>query len=233
MCEITDYENILQYNLFQYVFNNPINGYDDDGAFPKLKNWHKVAIGVSIVAGLTVATVLTGGAAAAIAGAALQGTIIGGVSGAAVGAVGGAITGGKQGAIDGACSGFLSGTIIGGITGAAGAAINIRTGTTVVEGRAHGAKLHKVATNVEAGKMTFSGKYKKVFINKFLKTSGLSGNFRPDAIGIAKNGIHKIVEIVSPKQSISYINNKVGKMVAKNPGSIGKVVTWVRKLFRK
>lgn len=81
--------------------------------------------------------------------------------------------------------------------------------------------------------MTFSGKYEKVFINRSLKTSGLNGNLRPDAIGIAKNGIHKIVEVVSPKQNISYINNKVGKMIAKNPGSIGKVVTWVRKLFRK
>lgn len=36
-----------------------------------------------------------------------------------------------------------------------------------------------------------------------------------------------IVEVVSPKQSINYINDKVAYMVTNNPGSVGKTITWV------
>lgn len=67
--------------------------------------------GAVAIAGLAVATVYTGGAAAVACGAALSGAIAGGASGAVIGAVGGGISGGWRGALDGACSGFMSGTL--------------------------------------------------------------------------------------------------------------------------
>lgn len=134
-----------------------------------LPNLAKMAIGTVAIAGLAVATVCTGGAAAVICGAALSGAIAGGASGAVIGAIGGGITGGWQGALDGACSGFMSGTLIGGVTGAASAGLNIATGATTVVGNAHGSTLHKLATKMEAGKMASSGRYSQIGLNKSLK----------------------------------------------------------------
>ena len=186
---------LLSYNLFAYCLNNPVNRTDVNGNW-SLPNWAKVAIGAVAIAGLAVATVCTGGAAAVICGAALSGAIAGGASGAVIGAVGGGISGGWQGALDGACSGFMSGTLIGGVTGAASAGLNIATGATTVVGNAHGSTLHKLATNMEAGKMAASGQYSQIGVNKALKTMGLKGTSRPDVIGVARNGMNKLVEVV-------------------------------------
>ena len=221
---------LLSYNLFAYCLNNPVNRTDVNGNW-SLPNWAKVAIGAVAIAGLAVATVCTGGAAAVICGAALSVAIAGGASGAVIGAVGGGISGGWQGAIDGACSGFMSGTLIGGVTGAASAGLNIATGATTVVGNAHGSTLHKLATNMEAGKMAASGQYSQIGVNKALKTMGLNGTSRPDVIGVARNGMNKLVEVVSPRQSTNSIISKMSDMLSNNPGSVGKIVTWVRRLF--
>ena len=221
----------LSYNLFAYCVNNPVNRFDVNGNW-SMPNWLKVTVGAVAIAGLAVATVCTGGAAAVICGAALSGAIAGGASGAVVGAIGGGISGGWQGALDGACSGFMSGTLIGGATGAASAGLNIATGATTVVGNAHGSTLHKLATNMEAGKMAASGQYSQIGVNKALKTIGLNGTSRPDVIGIAKNGMNKLVEVVSPRQSTNYIINKMSNMLSNNPGSVGKIVNWVRRLFK-
>ena len=221
----------LSYNLFAYCMNNPVNRFDVNGNW-SLPNWAKVTIGAVAIAGLAVATVCTGGAAAVICGAALSGAIAGGASGAVMGAIGGGISGGWQGALDGACSGFMSGTLIGGVTGAASAGLNIATGATTVVGNAHGSTLHKLATNMEAGKMAASRQYSQIGVNKALKTMGLNGTSRPDVIGVAKNGMNKIVEVVSPRQSTNYIINKMSNMLSNNPGSVGKIVNWVRRLFK-
>ena len=221
---------LLSYNLFAYCLNNPVNRTDVNGNW-SLPNWAKVAIGAVAIAGLAVATVCTGGAAAVICGAALSGAIAGGASGAVIGAVGGGISGGWQGAIDGACSGFMSGTLIGGVTGAASAGLNIATGATTVVGNAHGSTLHKLATNMEAGKMAASGQYSQIGVNKALKTMGLKGTSRPDVIGVARNGMNKLVEVVSPRQSTNSIISKMSNMLSNNPRSVGKIVTWVRRLF--
>ena len=221
----------LSYNLFAYCLNNPVNRFDVNGNW-SMPNWLKVTVGAVAIAGLAVATVCTGGAAAVICGAALSGAIAGGASGAVMGAIGGGISGGWQGALDGACSGFMSGTLIGGATGAASAGLNIATGATTVVGNAHGSTLHKLATNMEAGKMTASGKYSQIGVNKALKTMGLNGTSRPDVIGIAKNGMNKLVEVVSPRQSSNYIINKMSNMLSNNQGSVGKIVNWVRRLFK-
>ena len=224
--------SILSYNLFTYCLNNPVNRFDVDGNW-SMPNWLKVTVGVVAIACLAVATVCTGGAAAVVCGAAFSGAIAGGASGAVMGAIGGGISGGWKGALDGACSGFMSGTLIGGVTGAASAGLNIATGATTVVGNAHGSTLHKLATNMEAGKMAASGHYSRIGINKSLGKMGLNGGrTRPDVIGIAKKGVNKLVEVVSPRQSTNYIVNKMSKMLSSNPGTIGKIVTWVRNIFK-
>ena len=222
----------LSYNLFAYCMNNPVNRFDVNGNW-SMPNWLKVTVGAVAIAGLAVATVCTGGAAAVICGAALSGAIAGGASGAVMGAIGGGISGGWQGALDGACSGFMSGTLIGGATGAASAGLNIASGATTVVGNAHGSTLHKLATNMEAGKMAASGQYSQIGINKSLGKMGLNGGLtRPDVIGIGKNGVNKLVEVVSPRQSTTYISTKMSNMLSNNPGTVGKIVNWVRRLFK-
>lgn len=169
---------------------------------------------------------------AVVCGAALSGSIVGGASGVVAGAIGGGISGGWQGVLNGACSGFMYGTLIGGVTGAASAGLNIATGSTIVVGNSHGSILHKLATNMEAGKMAVSGQYSQIGVNKALKTMGLNGTSRPDIIGVAYNGMNKLVEVVSPRQSTNYIVNKMSSMLSNNPGAVGKIVTWVRSLFK-
>lgn len=110
--------------------------------------------------------------------------------------------------------------------------INVVTQSTTIVGKAHGSNLHKLASNMEAGKMTASGKYSKVALNRALKTVGLNGSKRPDVIGVSKSGKNKIVEVVSPRQSTKYIVNKVNDMVSANRNSVGKVITWVRLMFK-
>ena len=92
--------------------------------------------------------------------------------------------------------------------------------------------MHKFASNVEAGKMVSSGKYSTVSLNKALKTVGLNGSKRPDVIGVMKDGMGRIIEVTSPRQSSSYISNKMAEMLADNPGSSGKIISWVRNLFK-
>lgn len=213
--------------------NNPVNRFDVNGNL-SMPNWLKVTVGAVAIAGLAVATVCTGGAVAVICGAALSGAIAGGASGVVMGAIGGGISGGWQGALDGACSGFMSGTLIGGATGMVSAGFNIATGTTTIVGNAHGSILHKLATNIEAGKMAMTGEYSQIGVNKSLGKMGLNGGLtRPDVIGIGKNGVNKIVEVVSPRQSTSYISAKMAGMLSENPNTIGKIINWVRRLFRK
>ena len=223
-------QGVLGGNMWAYCLNNPVNRFDTCGTW-SMPNWLKITIGVAAIAGLAIATACTGGAAAVVFGAALSGAIAGGASGAVMGAIGGGISGGWQGALDGACSGFMSGTLIGGVTGAASAGLNIATGATTVVGNAHGSTLHRLATNMEAGKMAASGQYSQIGMNKALKTMGLNGTSRPDVIGVAKSGMNKLVEVVSPRQSTNYIVNKMSKMLSNNPRSVGKIVKWVRRLF--
>ena len=224
-------KGVLGHNAYAYCLNNPVGSFDNKGEW-SLPNWAKVVIGATAIVGLAVASVCTCGATAVICGAALSGAIIGGASGAVSGAVMGGITGGWQGALDGACSGFMTGTLVGGVTGAASAGINIATGATTVVGNAHGSVLHRLASNIEAGKMAASGQYSQIGLNKALKTLGLNGSRRPDVIGIAKDGFNKLVEVVSPRQSIEFIVNKMTRRLSDNPNSVGKIVKWVRWLYR-
>jgi len=222
----------LSLNLYTYCHNNPIIGTDPSGHIPRwLKNTLKVAAGVAVIGGLAVATAVTGGAAAVVAGAALSGAIAGGASGAVIGTIGGAIENGWDGALDGAVDGFLSGAIIGGATGALSSGVNIARGTTQIVGKAHGTILHKIASNMEAGKMAASGRYSQIGLNKSLSKMGLKGGAkRPDVIGIARKGKNKLVEVVSRSQKVSELTNKTAKMVSQNTNTTGKVISmkWAR-----
>ena len=223
-------DEVLGANLFSYCENDPVNCHDESGNF-SLPNWAKVAIGAVVIAGLAIATVATAGTAAVVCGTALSGAVAGATSEAVVGAVTGVLKNGWEGAIDGACSGFLSGTVIGGVSGAASAGFNILTKATRIVGKAHGTILHKLSSNMQAGRMASSGRYSQIGLNKALKTMGLNGGLqRPDVIGIGKNGTSKLVEVVSLKQNELSVMNKMSKMLAANPNSTGKVVMWVRNI---
>jgi RHS repeat-associated protein len=132
-----DTETPIQYNLFAYGFNNPINMSDSSGNWPKWAT--KVAIGIGIIAAAAAVTVLTGGAAAGpvvaaincVAHGALVGAVKQGAVGAVTGAVSGAVThrlttgswkGAGKAAVNGAATGFMTGVISGAITGGMSAA---------------------------------------------------------------------------------------------------------------
>lgn len=167
-------------------------------------------------------------AAAVVCGAALWGAIDGAATGVLIGAIDGAAYGGCQGAIDGARIGLLSGTVLGGVNSAKAAGMNIADGTTTVLGSAHGSVMHKIATNIEAGKMAASGHYEQISINRSLRTVGAVGTSRPDIVGVSSSGVKKVVEVVSPKQNTDHVANKMYGMLSDNPDSIGKIVTWVK-----
>ena len=133
-----DFENFVQYNLFAYCFNNPVNMSDETGAWP---SWlKKVAAAVAVVAvvaavaAITVATAGAGTAAAVIAVGAVKGAAIGMATGAAMGAATGAVShrmstgswsGAGTAALNGMGDGALSGAVTGAITGAAGSAVKV------------------------------------------------------------------------------------------------------------
>ena len=119
-------------NLYCYCNNDPVNYADPSGHMP---DWAKWLIGGLIIAGLTIATIATGGAAGGVAGfiltGALKGAILGAVSDALVSGVieGVSFTingdGFWDGFATGAASGFMSGAIVGGITGAISSGVQV------------------------------------------------------------------------------------------------------------
>ena len=91
-------------------------------AFGKV-DWNvvkKVVAGGAILAGLGIATIVTGGAAGVIAAGAFSGALIGGGTGAVLGGLSSVANG--DGFIQGAADGFLWGTIGGAVSGGVGAA---------------------------------------------------------------------------------------------------------------
>ena len=111
-----DVESIGGLNLYAYCGNNPVMYSDPSGNMPE---WLKWTIGIGIIVGLGVATVLTGGAAAAILGSAFLGASVGG----AVGIISGVSLDEDGFHFDSnkASIGFMLGSITGAISGAIGA----------------------------------------------------------------------------------------------------------------
>ena len=182
-----DFENLAQYNLFAYCFNNPVNTFDETGTWP---SWAKkvaaavaVVAVVAIVAAITVATAGAGTAAAVIAVGAAKGAAVGMVSGAVIGAATGAVnhrvstgswSGAGTAALNGMGDGALSGAVTGAITGAAGSAARV----------SHAAKAW------DSG--TFNSSYQSMnyHYNKHVVSEGLTrGNnvikYTQDALGFA------------------------------------------------
>ena len=144
-----EHENFVQYNLFAYCWNNPVNLTDDGGTWP---SWLKKIVAavavvavVAVAAAVTVATAGAGTAVAVIAVGAAKGAAIGAASGAAIGAATGAVkhrvqTGSWKGAgkaaLEAGASGALSGAITGAVMG------GISSGVNYV--KANGVKVHQV-----------------------------------------------------------------------------------------
>ena len=145
-------------------------------------------------------------------------------------------TGGWEGAgtaaFNGAANGFMLGAISGGVFGAISAGVQIGSGSTQIIGRAHGSALHRLSSNTQASRMVLTGRYSQIGLNRSLNTMGLHGTMRPDVIGIGKNGINRLVEVVSARQNISYIERKMRIMIIDNPESLSKIVKWVRNIGR-
>lgn len=219
---IAGHQNFMQYNLYTYCWNNPVNMSDENGDWP---SWASAVAGVAVIAGLAVATAMTGGAVGVICGAALTGAVAGGGIGASIGyAVGG---------IDGALNGFGIGTAVGGAVGAALAGANIATGGVQIVGSAQktGTAFHQMASNIKAGQMAMQpGRYSKITFDRALKTAGLNGRQRPDVIGVARYGKNKLVEVVSKSQTRRQMERKCIGMANNNPGTGWKVVSWPGRL---
>ena len=125
-----DHENMVQYNLYNYCFNNPVALADDMGDWPEWAiNLTKVAIGVVAIGIGVAATVATGGAAVPVLVASVKIAVASAAIGAAVGAGVSAVehrvsTGswkgaGKsmlKGAVNGAADGFMWGGITAGLS---------------------------------------------------------------------------------------------------------------------
>ena len=101
------------------------------------------------------------------------------------------------------------------------------SGSTQIVGKAHGSILHKLSTNMQAGRMAASGNFSQIGLNKSLNSMGLNGNMRPDIIGIGKNGVNRISEVISLKQSAEFISSKMDIMLYNNPGSTPNITRWV------
>jgi RHS repeat-associated protein len=129
--------SLLQYNLFAYCLNNPVNRTDDSG-YLSMPNWLKVTVGAVATVAAVAVTVATGGAAAPI----LIGVATSTLSGAAIGYV----TGGTQGMIDGASDGFMWG----GIGALASSAVSaVKAVKTAKQGIAIGEKMERVRKAAE------------------------------------------------------------------------------------
>ena len=226
-----DFENLTQYNLFAYCFNNPVNTSDETGAWP---SWAKkvaaavaVVAVVAIVAAITVATAGAGTAAAVIAVGAAKGAAVGMVSGAVIGAATGAVnhrvstgswSGAGTAALNGMGDGALSGAVTGAITGAAGSAARV----------SHAAKAW------DSG--TFNSSYQSMnyHYNKHVVREGLTrGNnvikYTQDALGFA----HRNSSVLQYTFNYRYGNASWNFTYSDSAGgmftSLGKILTfWYR-----
>lgn len=88
-------------------------------------------------------------------------------------------------------------------------------GNIITSGKSHGVEKHWNEMLKYADELAGSGN--TVYLNKSINTalgkniSGV-GNLRPDVIGVSKNGMINIMEVISPSQTYQQIFNKVSTM---------------------
>ena len=159
-------------DLYTYCMFNPVMYSDESGRFATWKKW---AIGVGIIAGFALLTVVTAGIAGVgvgaaftagfsggaigagasglavtIAGSAFAGATIGASIGMVSGAlVGGLVTGSWQGAYEGAANGFMIGAITGAISGGIRGGVNF----------ARSAPLYRSVSSAELDSLKNSGQF--------------------------------------------------------------------------
>ena len=231
-----DAEMLNGLNLYAYCGNNPITNTDENGSAWWDWLW-KIAAAIAIVAIIGTIAAFTGGTAGVILGATFYGAVTGGISSAIIGGVIGGITNGWSGVLDGIANGLLSGVIIGGVTGAISAGVNIATGAVKIVGSAQktGTFFHRLASNIQAGKMAIQiGRYSQITLDRSLNKAGLIGRKMPDVIGTARWGKNLLVEVTSKSQTYAQMATKLASMIANNPNSTYKIISWaawISKLF--
>ena len=111
------------------------------------------------------------------------------------------------GAVTGAVSGVVVNRVVGGISSAIDGVKIVGTAQKT------GSIFHRFASNVQAGKMSMAlGRYSEIHLNRS-KGLGIKG-FRPDVIGITKNGL-RVVEVVSSTQTYASQAAKVVTMMGR------------------
>ena len=147
-----DQDNMLQYNLYAYCFNNPVNMVDDDGYLPKWVT--KIAVGATAIAIGVGVTALTGGAAlpalvAGVKAACVAGAISAGTS-AATTTVRSAVSGDSfstivkksaGAAVNGFADGFMAGGIAAGASQVASGGFKIVAKLGAKTGKSGGIKI--------------------------------------------------------------------------------------------
>ena len=221
-----DPETINGLNLYAYCNNNPVMATDGTGTMP---NWLKWLIGGVVIIGLGVAVVVTGGAAAGVAGfivaGAFKGAVIGALSGALVSGTIGGITsavngnGFWNGFIDGAADGFLSGAIIGGITGAISSSVQV----------ANAAKMWQAGTSAKTATpfKTMTHHYQKHVIEDGFKRGNNIVKYTKDAIDFANRNASVLKFQVPYKTGLQPFWTWVGKVGMNGQfTSAGKILTF-------
>jgi len=102
------------------------------------------------------------------------------------------------------------------------------TSKTEIIGKPHASAQHQAFTMDEVNKLSSTGEFSKIYINKSLKTAGFNGTQKPDIIAVGKNGNGHIIEIASPSQLSGKpkyaLKNKFNTMLQNNPGMTGDLI---------
>jgi len=105
---------------------------------------------------------------------------------------------------------------------------NKGTSKTEIIGKPHASAQHQAFTMDEVNKLSSTGEFSKIYINKSLKTAGFNGTQKPDIIAVGKNGNGHIIEIASPSQlsgkRMLDLTDKFNTMLENNPGMTGDLI---------
>ena len=79
---------------------------------------------------------------------------------------------------------------------------------------------HATWSKVRAAWMAMQvGRYEHIYLNQKLSTAGLKGLKMPDVIGKARDGMYKLVEVLSRSETCKQMENKLNYIEKINEGS--------------